>query len=105
MKMRSQSLSVAESAGNELPVCAIRTISAVCLRYVDLRDMFGPVIKDICASASTPALCRWRRKRCPQPSFEHGMTACFDFQLRESTIDGRVVKDFGHSARDAVASR
>ena len=35
---------LAESAGTKLPVCAIRTISAVCLIYVDLPAILGPVI-------------------------------------------------------------
>ena len=35
---------LAESAGTKLPVCAISTISAVCLIYVDLPAILGPVI-------------------------------------------------------------
>jgi len=35
---------LAESAGTKLPVCAIRTIRAVCLIYVDLPAILGPVI-------------------------------------------------------------
>ena len=34
------------SAGTKLPICAISTIRAVCLIYVDLPAIFGPVIMD-----------------------------------------------------------
>ena len=37
----------AESAGTKEPVCAISTISAVCLIYVDLPAILGPVIIEI----------------------------------------------------------
>src|SRR5690554_7566712 len=36
---------LAESAGTKEPICAMRTIRAVCLRSADLPDMFGPVIR------------------------------------------------------------
>jgi hypothetical protein len=35
---------LADAAGTNDPICAINTISAVCRRYVDLPDMFGPVM-------------------------------------------------------------
>ncbi len=41
----STKLIVAESAGTKLPICAISEIRATCLRYVDLPDILGPVMR------------------------------------------------------------
>ena len=38
------------SAGTKQPICAIKTIKAVCLKIADLPDIFGPVIMIICWS-------------------------------------------------------
>ena len=40
----------ADAAGTKLPTWAIRTMSAVCLMYVDLPAMLGPVMIDILLS-------------------------------------------------------
>ena len=42
-KIRSMIGRVASRAGTNDPACAIRTMMAVCRRYVDLPPMFGPV--------------------------------------------------------------
>ena len=39
------------SAGTKQPICAIKTIKAVCLKIADLPDIFGPVIMIICWSS------------------------------------------------------
>ena len=41
----------ADNAGTNEPTCAINTISAVCLIYVDLPAMLGPVIIDTLLAA------------------------------------------------------
>ena len=46
VKIRSTTPMFALSAGTKLPICAISTIKAVCLIYVDLPAIFGPVIMD-----------------------------------------------------------
>ena len=38
----------ADFAGTKEPICAISTISAVCLNKADLPDILGPVIMMIC---------------------------------------------------------
>ncbi len=47
VNIRSTIHILAESAGTKEPVCAISTISAVCLIYVDLPAILGPVIIEI----------------------------------------------------------
>ena len=47
VKIRSTTPIFAEEAGTNEPICAIRTIRAVCLMYVDLPAIFGPVIMEI----------------------------------------------------------
>ena len=42
VNMRSTSPMDAALAGTKLPICAMRTISAVCLMYVDFPAMLGP---------------------------------------------------------------
>jgi hypothetical protein len=42
--MRSTTPMCAASAGTKLPICAISTINAVCLKYTDLPAILGPVM-------------------------------------------------------------
>ena len=45
VKMRSTRPIVADSAGTNEPICAIKTISATWRKNVDLPDIFGPVMR------------------------------------------------------------
>ena len=47
VKMRSTRPILALDAGTKDPSCAIKTISAACLIYVDFPAIFGPVIMEI----------------------------------------------------------